>query len=47
MITLQEAITLAREAHRGQWREPSTVVSDIWDGYKQQTEFILFAFRLC
>ena len=40
MITLQQAIELATKAHKDQWRKPSTVVSDIWDGYKQQTEVI-------
>ena len=40
MITLQQAIELATEAHKDQWRKPSTVTSDRWDCYKQQTEFI-------
>lgn len=40
MITLEQAIELATEAHKDQWRNPSTVVSDRWDCYKQQTEFI-------
>ena len=40
MITLEQAIKLATKAHKDQWRKPSTVVSDIWYGYKQQTEFI-------
>ena len=40
MITLEQAIKLATEAHKGQWRKPTTVTSDKWDCHKQQTEFI-------
>ncbi len=40
MIALKQAIELATEAHKGQWRKPSTVTSDRWDCYKRQTEFI-------
>lgn len=40
MITLEQAIKLATQAHKDQWLKPSTVMSDKWDHYKQQTEVI-------
>ena len=34
MITLEQAIELAKQAHEGQYEKPKTVVIDLWDCYK-------------
>lgn len=40
MITIKQAIELATEAHKDQWRNPSTVTSYGWDKYKPKLEFL-------
>lgn len=40
MITLQQAIEIATEAHKGQWRKPTTKVTDSWDCYKHNIDLI-------